>query len=137
LQEARRLHRATHAVRGAGEDHVTGIQRECGTEFGDLLATYQRLRSDGIEPYWCINHGPNLSFYYRDPDGNQIELQIDVFESTEAVNAWYANSDFAANPIGVKFDAEELIRRFENGEPFESLTRRPQIAPDQVLAQLP
>lgn len=104
---------------------------------GDLLATYERLRSAGILPYWCINHGPNLSFYYRDPDGNQIELQIDVFDSAEAVNDWYATSDFAANPIGVKFDADELIARFERGEPLASLTARPRIAPDEVLAQLP
>jgi catechol 2,3-dioxygenase-like lactoylglutathione lyase family enzyme len=104
---------------------------------GDLLATYRRLREDGILPYWSINHGPNLSFYYRDPDGNQIELQIDVFDTTDAVNRWYATSDFAANPIGVKFDADDLIRRFEAGEPLEALTRRPQIAPDQVFAQLP
>ena len=104
---------------------------------GDLLATYRRLREDGILPYWSINHGPNLSFYYRDPDGNQIELQIDVFETTDAVNRWYATSDFAANLIGVKFDADDLLRRFEAGEPLGSLTRRPQIAPDQVFAQLP
>jgi catechol-2,3-dioxygenase len=103
----------------------------------DLLATYRRLRAEGILPYWCINHGPNLSFYYRDPDGNQIELQIDVFDSAAAVNAWYETSDFATNPIGVKFDADDLIRRFDAGEPLESLTRRPRIAPDQVLAQLP
>jgi hypothetical protein len=53
------------------------------------------------------------------------------------VNAWYADSDFAANPIGVKFDPDELIARFEAGEPEAELTRRPHIAPDQVLAQLP
>jgi len=104
---------------------------------GDLFATYKRLRAAGILPYWCINHGPNLSFYYRDPDGNQIELQIDVFESAEAVNAWYQTSDFATNPIGVKFDADDLIGRFERGEPLHTLTQRPHIAPDQVLAQLP
>ncbi len=104
---------------------------------GDLLTTFRRLREAGIEPYWCINHGPNLSFYYRDPDGNQVELQVDVFESPEAVNAWYADSDFAANPIGVKFDPDELITRFEAGEAIEELTRRPRIAADQVLAQLP
>lgn len=104
---------------------------------GELLATYKRLRTAGILPYWCINHGPNLSFYYRDPDGNQIELQIDVFDSAEAVNAWYETSDFATNPIGVKFDADELIGRFERGEALDVLTQRPHIAPDQVLAQLP
>jgi catechol-2,3-dioxygenase len=104
---------------------------------GDLLATYKRLRAAGISPYWSINHGPNLSFYYRDPDGNQVELQIDVFDSREAVDAWYAASDFATNPIGVKFDPDQLIRRFEAGEPMASLTARPRIAPDLVMAQLP
>ena len=118
---------------------VAGLEHFAFTyaTLGDLLATYRRLREDEILPYWSINHGPNLSFYYRDPDGNQIELQIDVFETPDAVNAWYATSDFAANPIGVKFDADDLIRRFEAGETLESLTRRPHIPPDQVFAQLP
>jgi catechol-2,3-dioxygenase len=104
---------------------------------GDLLTTYRRLRDAGIEPYWCINHGPNLSFYYRDPDGNQVELQIDVFDSAQAVNDWYEDSDFAANPIGVKFDPDDLIRRFEAGEPQATLTERPRIPAEDVLAQLP
>lgn len=118
---------------GAGLEHFAFTY----ASLDDLLATYRRLRTADILPYWCINHGPNLSFYYRDPDGNQIELQIDVFDSTEAVNNWYETSDFAGNPIGVKFDADDLIRRFEAGEPLESLTRRPRIPQDQVLAQLP
>jgi catechol-2,3-dioxygenase len=118
---------------------VAGLEHFAFTydSLGDLLATYRRLRDDGILPYWCINHGPNLSFYYRDPDGNQIELQIDVFDSAAAVNAWYETSDFATNPIGVKFDADDLIARFERGEPLATLTHRPRIAPDQVLGQLP
>ncbi len=103
----------------------------------DLLATFKRLRAHGITPYWCINHGPNLSFYYRDPDGNQVELQIDVFDSPDAVNDWFNGSDFSINPIGVKFDADELIRRFEAGEPEATLTARPRISPDKVFAQLP
>ncbi len=103
----------------------------------DLLATFKRLRAQGIEPFWCINHGPSLSFYYRDPDGNQVELQIDVFDSNEALEDWYAGADFASNPIGVKFDPDELIARCEAGEPFAEIARRPVLAPDQVLAQLP
>lgn len=122
------------------QDAQTATMEHCAFTYaglGDLLATYQRLREAGIEPYWCINHGPNLSFYYRDPDGNQVELQIDVFDSAAEVNAWYANSDFDANPIGVKFDPDELIARFEAGESEQALTRRPHIEPDAVLAQLP
>ena len=122
------------------QDRETAAMEHCAFTYAslhDLLTTFKRLRSKGITPYWCINHGPNLSFYYRDPDGNQVELQIDVFDSSEAVNDWFNTSDFAVNPIGVKFDADELIRRFEAGEPVSTLTVRPRIAPDQVFAQLP
>lgn len=104
---------------------------------GDLLSTFKRLRALDITPYWCINHGPNLSFYYRDPDGNQVELQVDVFDSPAAIDAWFMSSDFGTNPIGVKFDPDELIRRFDAGEPEATLMARPRIPPNQVFAQLP
>lgn len=122
------------------KDPQTATMDHCAYTYaslGDLLATYKRLRDGGILPYWCINHGPNLSFYYRDPDGNQVELEIDVFETREDVNAWYADSDFPTNPIGVKFDPDDLIARFDAGHAFTELTRRPVIAPEAVLAQLP
>ena len=44
---------------------------------GDLLDNYVRLRDRGIRPFFCVNHGPTTSIYYRGPDGNRIELQID------------------------------------------------------------
>ena len=103
----------------------------------DLFATYERLREQGILPYWCINHGPTLSFYYRDPDNNQVELQIDVFEDIRQVSAWLGQSDFDRNPIGVKFDPEDLIRRHRDGEPLASLLARPRIDPAQMAAQFP
>src|SRR5260221_3034977 len=46
---------------------------------GALLAHYTFLKSKGLTPYWPINHGPTLSFYYRAPDGNKVEMQYDVF----------------------------------------------------------
>ncbi len=103
----------------------------------DLVATYERLRYEGIEPYWCINHGPTLSFYYRDPDGNQVELQIDVFDDIESVNEWFLKSDFDINPIGVKIDPQEFIRKFKSGVTLDKLLRRPFIAADKVVEQLP
>jgi catechol-2,3-dioxygenase len=91
----------------------------------DLVGTYERLKGQGLEPYWTINHGPTTSCYYRDPDGNQVELQIDNFESTEALNAWFRSGAFAENPIGVEFDPEELVARYRAGVPHEELVRRP------------
>lgn len=34
------------------------------------------------------NHGPTTSLYYRDPDGNQIETQVDNFETAEEATAF-------------------------------------------------
>jgi catechol-2,3-dioxygenase len=91
----------------------------------------------GIEPYWSINHGPTLSFYYRDPDGNQIELQIDIYEDAKSTNDWFAQSDFDTNFIGVKFVPEDLIRRYREGEARETLLARPVIDPSELGAQFP
>ena len=103
----------------------------------DLFATYERLRDQGITPYWCINHGPTLSMYFRDPDGNQMELQIDVFDTNEGVNAWMAQSDFMTNPIGVKFDPDDLLARYRGGEDRATLLERPRIDASEVFQQLP
>jgi len=105
----------------AGTDHVAFTH----ADLGDLLYTYARLKEAGIEPYWCINHGPTTSMYYKDPDGNRIELQVDNFPTAEETNRWIRSGDFAANPIGVVFDPEELLARYRSGEPLEKLTARP------------
>ena len=47
--------------------------------FEDLNATYLRLTDAGIVPALFLDHGMTLSYYYADPDGNNIELQVDVF----------------------------------------------------------
>lgn len=91
---------------------------------GDLLDTYERLKTQTITPYWTINHGPTTSLYYRDPDGNQIELQIDNCSLAEA-DAFVRSETFAKNPIGIPIDADDLLRRFRNGEPVAELTRYP------------
>ena len=91
---------------------------------GDLLATYARLKSDGVEPYWCINHGPTTSMYYRDPDGNQVELQVDNFTTKEELKAFFATDVFLKNPIGVEFKPDELLRKFREGVPEKELVRQ-------------
>src|SRR6185436_7898005 len=74
---------------------------------GDLLDTYERLKGLAITPYWTINHGPTTSLYYRDPDGNQVELQIDNCSLADA-DAFVRSDAFQRNPIGVTFDADTL-----------------------------
>jgi catechol 2,3-dioxygenase-like lactoylglutathione lyase family enzyme len=89
---------------------------------GALLANYVRLKTAGIEPDWCINHGFTTSIYYRDPDGNQIETQFDNMDNDEA-DAFMMGDYFAKNPVGVDFDPEALLARYQNGDPLSELIK--------------
>lgn len=90
----------------------------------DLLETYERIKEEGILPYWCINHGPTTSMYYRDPDGNQVELQVDNFPDVRDCKAYMQGPEFARNPLGVEFDPVELGARLRAGVPEPELLRR-------------
>jgi catechol 2,3-dioxygenase-like lactoylglutathione lyase family enzyme len=91
---------------------------------GDLLETYARLKAAGIMPYWPIHHGPTLSLYYKDPDGNRMEFQVDCGTIEEA-NAFMTSEAFMANPVGVAIDPEDLLARYRNGARSEELTALP------------
>jgi catechol-2,3-dioxygenase len=111
------------------KDGVAGFHHAAFTydSLGDLMATYKRLRDAGITPVFPINHGPTTSMYYQDPDGNQIELQVDNYDNIEDATAFFYSPAFAENPIGVEFDPEDLLRRVEAGEDQAVLKRRPDI----------
>ncbi|GGP54209.1 VOC family protein [Saccharothrix coeruleofusca] len=93
-------------------------------DLGDLLDNYQRLKAAGTTPVWSVNHGPTTSLYYADPDGNKVELQIDNFDTDEQMEAFFASGAFAANPIGVEFDPDELHARLKAGEPRSELIKQ-------------
>ena len=87
----------------------------------DLFDQYERMKANGVSPYWTINHGMTVSAYYRDPDGNQVETQVDSMNMEEA-DAFMAGPLFAANPIGRDVDFDALIARYRAGEPVGSIT---------------
>jgi catechol 2,3-dioxygenase-like lactoylglutathione lyase family enzyme len=92
---------------------------------GDLLDTYARLKEAGITPYWPVHHGMTLSMYYRDPDGNRMEFQVECC-TTEEANAFMLTDAFAANPIGVVIDPEALLARYREGVPAGALLAFPE-----------
>jgi catechol-2,3-dioxygenase len=107
-------------VRGSGDFRAgkeAGLHHMAFTfkGLGELLDTYSRLKQQGIRPYWCINHGPTTSMYYHDPDNNQVELLIDNFAEVRDAKAYMRSPAFAANPIGVEFDADDFVARFHAG----------------------
>ena len=70
----------------AKERPDTGVNHVAYTfaNLGDLLENYARLKQADILPYWRIHHGMTLSLYYRDPDGNRMEFQVDTCTVAEA-----------------------------------------------------
>lgn len=94
----------------------------------DLVSTYERLDQAGIRPVCCLNHGPTTSMYYADPDGNQVELQVDNYDTVQEAGAFFYSAAFAKNPIGVDFEPAELARRFHAGEDEASIKKRPDSA---------
>jgi len=110
----------------AADRQSSGVEHFAFT-FGsldDLFAKFLELRKHGVTPYWTINHGMTLSAYYRDPDGNQVEFQVDAMSNRDA-DSFMNSPVFAANPIGVDVNFDDLIARRESGEAAESLLAYP------------
>lgn len=95
----------------------------------DLLLAYRQRKQKGISPLWPVNHGPTTSIYYRDPDGNEIETQVDNFKNANEATEFMKSKAFTENPIGVDFDPEEFITRLQNGDSEELLMKRVEIGP--------
>jgi catechol-2,3-dioxygenase len=103
-----------------GVDHVAYTY----ASLNDLLENYAQLKAQGIRPYWCIHHGITVSMYYADPDGNQMEFQVDSYGSNEEANAFMGGRHFAANPIGVEYDPEDWLARLRAGAPASEFLLR-------------
>jgi catechol 2,3-dioxygenase len=98
-------------VRHAGLHHTAW-------EYADLdalLATYRRLKADEILPHRTVNHGPISSFYYLDPDGNSVELQVDNYGDWRTSARFFETPEFADDPYGPGIDPEAMIAAREAG----------------------
>ena len=104
--------------------------------FDDLMSSYARMRDEGILPAFCLDHGMTFSIYYRDPEGNFVELQSDSYGDWTVSTEWMRTSpDFAANPIGYFFDPEKVYRAYRSGVDYaelQTVIRSREYAPDPI-----
>jgi catechol-2,3-dioxygenase len=92
--------------------------------FADLMSTFDRLRKAGVEPAFCLDHGLTISLYYKDPEGNFVELQSDNFSNWALSSEFMRTSaDFAANPIGTFFDPALVYAQMKSGADFKTLQK--------------
>jgi catechol-2,3-dioxygenase len=93
--------------------------------FEDLNASYLRLKAAGIVPDFCLDHGMTFSYYYRDPDGNHVELQVDNFGDWSKSGAWMRESpEFRADPLGKVVDPDRVAAAHAAGASFEEIHAR-------------
>ena len=109
--------------------------------FDELNASYLRLKEAGIEPSFCIDHGMTFSYYYADPDGNHVELQVDNFGDWAESTEWMRTSEeFKANPIGQFVDPDEVAADHAEGVEFEEIHAKAMAggyAPEQAPVEIP
>jgi catechol-2,3-dioxygenase len=106
-----------------GVDHI-GLGCGGPTELADA---YERLKDIGIMPTLCVNHHFTSSLYYRDPDGNEVEITCDNFPSKGECSAFMSTPQMAEamQPpfFGSEFDPEELLRLRRDHAPRERLAQ--------------
>lgn len=109
--------------------------------FEELNADYLRLKDEGITPALCLDHGMTFSYYYADPDGNNVELQVDCFGDWAKSKAWMRDSErFKANPIGQLVDPEHVAADHAEGLGFAEIHAKAMAgayAPEQAPVALP
>ena len=104
----------------------TGLMHTAFTfpDLGALLERYASLAARGIEPRVPIQHGVTTSLYYRDPDGQFVELQVDNFASAAEGTAYMHGQEFAADPIGPVYDPARMLADYRAGVPAATLQTR-------------
>jgi catechol-2,3-dioxygenase len=82
-----------------------------------------------------------LSYYYADPDGNNVELQVDGFGDWHRSREWmHTSEEFKANPIGQFVDPEQIAADRAAELSFEEIHAKAMAggyAPEQVPVEIP
>ncbi|MBC7803694.1 MAG: VOC family protein [Candidatus Parcubacteria bacterium] len=90
---------------GTGLNHMQF--REASLD--NLFERYETLKKAGILPPKTYNHGPATSFYYRDPDGNEVEISATNFPTEQEYVSYMKSEAFRKNPEGDRVDADAYI----------------------------
>jgi len=92
----------------------------------DMFDRYEALTAHGIVPTRSANHGPSTSFYYRDPDGNRVELSVKNYATEAETLAFMQSEAFRKNPYGIDVDPAEYVGKYRGGLSLEELRRIPE-----------
>jgi catechol-2,3-dioxygenase len=121
----------------ADKPHSVGLHHTAFEydSFDGWIDNYERLRDAGLTPVICLDHGMTMSMYYQDPDGNGVEIQVDMFEDWAVSKEWmWASQEFSEDQIGPQFDPEKVLAAYRRGATKDEVHRRAragEFVPDQ------
>ncbi|HCH57389.1 MAG TPA: hypothetical protein DEV64_09900 [Rhodospirillaceae bacterium] len=80
-------------------------------------------------PQWTVNHGNSTSFYYCDPDGNEVETMLDNFSASETrdYKRLYQFTDEFGEMSEGNLDPDKIVDLNEAGVPYSILLDREQV----------
>jgi catechol-2,3-dioxygenase len=87
----------------------------------ELLECYESARDRGCRPVVSLHHGMTMSFYWKDPDANNIETFVDCFPNAKAAMDYMDSPAFVDNPVGQEIDGGKLLERMRAGATDEEL----------------
>ena len=90
---------------------------------------YFEAKERGLDPLWTINHGWISGIYYKDPDGNLVEIFFEHFSSAEEFKN-NISPDFEDEPIGTNMDIEVLYKMYKAGSEFSELITKGNTVPE-------
>ena len=93
------------AQMNAGLDHMQFRE----SSLANLFGRYEMLKNGGVLPTHCFNHGPGTSFYYKDPDGNVVELSAVNFDNESDYLAFFQTDEYRSNVEGYEVEPESYI----------------------------
>jgi catechol 2,3-dioxygenase-like lactoylglutathione lyase family enzyme len=89
-----------------------------------LLESWERILTLGIEPVsaWC--HSFSFAIYYKDPDNNTVELGAQAFEVVRDGLAYARTPEWSKNPNGWSIDPGKLKQARAQGVGLDELRTR-------------
>lgn len=100
------------------------------SSLGELIFIYKTLKAAGHPPpHWTVNHGNSTSFYYRDPDGNEVETMLDNFSAldTQDYKRFYQFTEEFGEMSEGNFDPDKMVALYEAGTPDSVLMDREKV----------
>lgn len=89
----------------------------------ELMYVYRNAKANGILPIDVLNTGILLQIYYKDPEGNGVEIEVDDYDTSQETYAVHRSASFvrSGDPKHWHVDPEKVIAMMEAGVPDEDI----------------